>query len=281
MNHLDRVLEGPKDVIFLEIFSKNIIYLTQPMSTIKLKRPVYVFGPTNSGSNVIQNSLATNENVQVVRNHTVRRVNPSHWKHNLKEIGKTFQAILRRRDSVIIIAYRNLENWLASVLRTPYFIPLHTKDQKALNQALDFNQVKRVYRYVKQTVPRLHYENLISLYNEFYLTYLGYLQKYQRVVFVDYFKLINQGVSYLNQQLTPVSIRIIPRRFQLVIQKPSKRHGQPVKNRQEAIAKHQKNYTQIEQWIQEDPELKKYLNPKIKEYYEKVKAPTPAPTPTS
>ena len=222
---------------------------------------VYILGPYNSGTNLLQNIFEpinghSEEVGSKIGNFSGKYLNLKDiYKPNKKGVlscnkhpyiggYKHSNELLRlipkiiKSDSLYIICYRYIFSWIISTKKA------HYKIKKLYNGYLYNNKI---------------YPKLSSIYIDYYKMYLKLLKRYDNFIFINYSKLISpNGLEYLNDKLKPFSITIDKTHFNKVLNKPSKYHGKSVSNSLTALKK--------DQYIRE-----KYNNryPSYFEYYEK------------
>jgi hypothetical protein len=83
------------------------------------------------------------------------------------------------------------------------------------------------------------YKNIVEVYNRYYLTYKYLIEKYNNVIWIDYYKLLDKKnvKKYLDDNLSPFNIKDKENDINYILNKPSKSHGKPVNNSEEALNK--------------------------------------------
>lgn len=108
----------------------------------------------------------------------------------------------------ILCMYRPLKNWIKSIQKAPYDIVVNPDQTVRCRNG--------------------NYKNLTELYNEYYRTYMKLIRTYPNVTWLDYYKVIDPSSDYM-KRFGNVNYT--------VLEVPAKRHGNPVKNWREAMAK--------------------------------------------
>lgn len=211
---------------------------------------IQLLGPFNSGTNLMSNILQNNLSKNIIINeHTIL------WKHSIHK-SKLIEAIVRNPDTLFICAYRPLINWIYSIEKSSYDI----KWSNALKDEIEFRDTK--------------YPSIVHLYNRYYLQYMELIIQFKRVIFFDYYKILETDnvINYINNKLNGFNLFIKPKNNVLeVLKKPSKDHGQSVKTSEEAVKKRDK---QMEDFLK-NPEkvlfINKNLDTNIKTFFDPIK----------
>lgn len=113
------------------------------------------------------------------------------------------------------------------------------------------------------------YSNIIELYNIYYNNYIKLLEN-KNVIFINYFKLLDsESYLYVNEKLKDYNLQIHNiENYQKNLNKPSKQHGNPVKNYNEAYEKY---FTEQEKYKNLCIENNLYIDSNIVDYFEKIK----------
>jgi len=88
------------------------------------------------------------------------------------------------------------------------------------------------------TFKGMPYENIIAIYNTYYNNYKYLIAKYENVICINYYKLldVDSVKQYINNKLKPFKLSLKPSdNIIAILNKPSKGHGKPVKNVKEAL----------------------------------------------
>lgn len=191
------------------------------------KKNIIIIGPFCSGTNLIENIFLTNKfnhNINVLKNCSV------YWKHTLdtdlllKTVGP---------DSIIVIMYRNIYNWIVSICKMKY----NLKFDK-INDKINFVSSPNDKIISKFHPANITFNNIVDVYNAYYKKYFDLKSKYaSNVIIVNYDELISDnGFEYLNSKLNNSELEILSKElFIKQLNKPSKKHGHCVKNNQEAL----------------------------------------------
>jgi hypothetical protein len=97
------------------------------------------------------------------------------------------------------------------------------------------------------------------------------IQQNSNVIFVDYYKLINNDSSfeYLNQKLSPLGIKVNNREKMLKeLNKPAKTHGKCIQNSNIALQNYLLNQELVKQFVIKNTRLNHTINTKVIEYFE-------------
>ena len=103
---------------------------------------VYIFGPFNSGTNLIMKIIT----LMPINNVIVNEENV--WKHTIK--SPEIQQIIDNKNNIVIFMYKNVYNWLYSIKKCSYDIVFS-------------NMYSEVGLYSKK------FANMIELYNFYYI----------------------------------------------------------------------------------------------------------------
>lgn len=189
-------------------------------------KTIQVLGPFGSGTNLLCNILKNScDNVYIKTGDEITLI----WKHVLNR--KLIDSALKTSDTIFIIMYKNVYNWVNSINNYSYDIEYTTYDQ-----IVTFQDIK--------------YKNIIELYNTYYEMYIQYLIENDNIIWIDYYKLIqDESFEYLQHKLNSVGISLRSKKdFTEWLNTPSKEHGICVKNNAEALT----NYPIINKKIRED-----------------------------
>ena len=88
------------------------------------------------------------------------------------------------------------------------------------------------------TFKGMPYENIIAIYNTYYNNYKYLIAKYENVICINYYKLLDVDTvkHYINNKLKPFKLSLKPSdNIIAILNKPSKGHGSPVQNVKEAL----------------------------------------------
>ena len=202
---------------------------------------IRIFGPFHSGTNLIHNII--NEVGCTVDGATITAVQTD--KHDL---APDFLD-----DEFVVIMYKNLYNWIYSINKEPYDIV--------------FNDLTTEISFRGET-----YQNIIHLYNSYYLSYMDLLTSHKNIIFLDYGKVIDDGgFDYVSSQFDKIGIDFFVNRidkFTEVLGKPAKTHGFSRTNSSDAHL----NYLPIQQvfkeFIQEKTLIGHFVDPDITDFFE-------------
>lgn len=118
--------------------------------------------------------------------------------------------------------YKPIYHWIESIKKHPY----------------DIKWNKDIY--IKCTFKdKTEYKNIVELYNSYYLTYKYLIEKYNNVIWIDYYKLLDKEnvKKYIEDKLSSFNIKINENNINDILNKPSKIHGNLVNNSEEALKK--------------------------------------------
>ena len=193
----------------------------------------------NTGTNLITKLLSN------------LHINEQLFKHTVKM--NKLQSIANKPNTLIIIMYKNIFNWLYSIKKESY--------------ELNVNKLTDKINFLGNT-----YQNTIDIYNTYYRNYIQLINIYPNIVWLDYIKLIDikSGYSYLETKLSPFKLNLINEtKFIEILNKPSKSHGNTVKNANEATSKYEPNKVMVKQFlIKKKPKLIKDIDLSIIQYFE-------------
>lgn len=169
---------------------------------------IYIFGPFNTGNNLLINILKENNfNINYIID-----------KHTLDP--DIIKNVCESSNHYIIFLYKPIYNWLASIKKAPYFIEFQNDH--------------------KITLWKYQFNNIIELYNYYYSMYQNFLILFpEYTIYLNYYNLLDEfnGYEYLNQKLQKFSIHIEKNIYVSCLSRPSKNHGQSVSNAMEALFK--------------------------------------------
>lgn len=225
---------------------------------------VFCIGPFNSGTNLIQNILAnaqpvnmnTSENIRVFNKpeNDPQWINSVHLKHCF--LKNVLNKYIHMKNMGIIVLYKNVYNWIYSIKKEPYeFKFINTK-----NKLFD-----------TLTLGPYKFDHIIQAHNLYYTIYMDILEKNSNVVFIDYYKLINNEscFEYLNQKLSPLGIKIQNReKMMKEMNKPAKNHGKSIQNSNLALKNYLSNQELVKQFVIKNTKLNHTVNTKIIQYFE-------------
>lgn len=194
---------------------------------------VLVFGPYNSGTNLVQRIFTpiNGHHDEVNLRHGGIRISKlvGGAKHSFLDLPRKINAIYRY-DVLYIICYRNIYSWINSCLNWSYKIKINSEDD------IDF--------YARK------WSSLVEIYNEYYLMYINLIKKYRNVIFLNYSKLIEPeiGYKYLYHKIKKFRLYIRPNYFKYCLSSPSKYHerGKSVSNSSEAYIKEKETVKRLE-----------------------------------
>ena len=211
---------------------------------------IQILGPFNTGTNLLSKILKKNVD-QIIEIHPEGHT--LFWKHTIrKDIIQ--EHIDSNNDTLFICLYKPLHYWLCSMLKESYCLNWNKKiESKILN-----------FRGLKFT-------NIIDVYNTYYNGYMELINNNDRVIFMDYYEIINDSTveEYITNKLSPFNLSLrINNDILLILNKPAKGHGNSVESSE--MAKEKKNYcyNKINSCKKNRAIIKKYYNYEITKYFE-------------
>jgi hypothetical protein len=99
---------------------------------------------------------------------------------------------------------------------------------------------------------------------------MSLLERYPNAIFLDYNKVIENSTSfdYINQKLSKVQMRLSSiKNFNKILMKPSKNHGNPVKNANEAKNQYINNQQIVSNFLNNKPKFKRSIKHILIKYY--------------
>lgn len=220
---------------------------------------ITVIGAWNSGTNLIHNILLNSgcSDIQTGDKIDVYPIHVPLWKHNPKM--NLVKDIIQDKNNIVIIMYRNIYNWIYSMLKSSYEVKMKSIDKVVNIDNKDHN-------------INICFSNLINLYNHYYVNYKNFIENNTNVVFFDYNKIIDKGKAfdYINFKLSILGIKL--NSYDKMIEqlnKPAKNHGKSVKNSLEANSKLEPRKQQtINMLHNQYPKLLEFINIDLIEFYE-------------
>ena len=220
-------------------------------------KEIHIFGPVNTGTNliikIINNCKCIDKTTQQIL-HAGDQLklwnNQTAIKHctNINVI----QNDINNSDTLAIIMYKNVYNWIYSLKKKSYEIKFN-----GLNKPVIFN--KNIYK------------NAIQLYNYYYSTYINLINKNKNVIFLDYYKIIDKETcfNYINSKLEKYNLYLESNNKLIeTLNKSSKDHGNPVKNSDEALKSYLSNKLLVKKFIIRNTNINKDVNNQIIKYFE-------------
>lgn len=220
---------------------------------------ITVVGAWNTGTNLLYNILINSSciDTKIGNKVDIYPVNEPIWKHNPNM--NVLKNLIENKNNIVIIMYRNIYNWLYSMLKASYEVEFTSLDSVARIK----NKKHNIYIYFK---------NIIHLYNHYYTNYKNFLEHNENVVFFDYNKIIDKNIAfdYINTKLLHLDIKIDS--YDNMIQQldiPAKKHGNPVKNALEAKNELETRKTHIIDMINnKTPKLLQFIDSDLMNFYE-------------
>lgn len=212
---------------------------------------IQLLGPYNTGSNLLAKILKQNikQDIQIDREGQTL-----FWKHttNKSLIEKNINL---NKDTLFICLYKPIHNWICSMQKSSYDI----KWDKTLTGKCTITYLKKMYK------------NIILIYNEYYNMYIQLINAHKRVIFMNYYDIINKEnvVKYITNKLFVYNLSIKNNHnIFSILDKPSKRHGKSVNSSNEAINKKNKCINKINNCEKNKLIINKHFNYKIKKFFE-------------
>jgi len=180
-------------------------------------RTVQLLSPFNCGSNLVYKILSPITNC-------INAGSTHLWKHAVykENIEKN---VRRHKNTIFIIMYRPLYSWIKSAQKCSY----------------DLQWDKTLNGPVK--IRGRTFKNIIALH-EFYYNMYAYLHnKYNNVIFLEYYEICKQDTSYdyLQSKLSKFNVNLTsPEKYASILNVKSKPHGNPVKNSNDALEKYKR-----------------------------------------
>lgn len=230
--------------------------------TAKDINQLFCIGPFNSGTNLLQNILSnadarntnTNQKINVFDKpeNDPQWINSVHLKHCF--LKNVLNKYIHMKNIGIIVLYKNVYNWIYSIKKEPY-------DFKFIKKKLFENLLLGPY----------HFEHIIQAHNLYYTLYMNIIENNSNVIFIDYYKLINNDSSfeYVNKKLSPLGIKINNReKMMKELNKPAKNHGNSIQNSNLALQNYLSNQEMVKQFIIKNTKLNHTIHPKVIQYFE-------------
>ena len=141
-------------------------------------------------------------------------------KDNLEE------CIINNKNTLFICMYKPINHWIESIKKSLYNI---TWNKDIYSKCTFKDKSKNIFEY----------KNIVELYNSYYLTYKYLIEKYNNVIWIDYYKLLDKEnvKKYIKDKLSSFNIKDKENNINDILNKPSKIHGNPVNNSEEALKK--------------------------------------------
>jgi hypothetical protein len=221
---------------------------------------VFCIGPFNSGTNLLEKILTNSDTINIYNNDSIKIINKERdeWIPNVNFkhcfLRNILDKYIHSKNTGIIILYKNVYNWLYSMKKEHYDIKMI---KNKLFDTLLFGQYK--------------FDDIIQVYNLYYTMYMDIIEKNSNVIFVDYYKLINNDSSfeYLNQKLSPLGIKVNNREKMVrQLNEPAKNHGKCIQNSNLALQNYLLNQHLVKQFVIQNTKLNHTINTKVIEYFE-------------
>ena len=218
-----------------------------------MSKNIHVIGPYNTGTNLLFNIINNSECIDLIQNKSIS-IEHQHrpfGKHTLDI--KIIENYLNNPDNLLIIMYKNVNNWLYSIKKAHY-------------------DIKYTKLYFPVELDNKKFPNMIELYNFYYINYMSILEKYPNAIFLDYKMVINKSKSYdyINNKLSKINLFInLKNKFNETLMTPAKNHGTSVKNVIEAKESYSGIQDMVKKFLLTKPKFKRSIKPVLIDYYEK------------
>ena len=220
-------------------------------------KSVYVIGPFNTGTNLVhklfEKSMCINNitNEQLIVHEPKQKIVRGLSNKHLTNV-KIINSYAEKHDTLIIIMYKNIYNWIYSLKKESYDIKFTKIDDPI-------------------TFCDNPYKNVVQLYNYYYSMYMFLIKHNTNVIYLDYEKIIDKDTcfDYINSKIEKYNLQLSSKEeFIKVLNKPSKNHGNPVNNSDEALESYLKNQTLVKTFLLKNTNMYKDVNQKFIDYFE-------------
>lgn len=220
---------------------------------------ITVIGAWNTGTHLLHNILVSSNCIcsTTESNVEIYPVNKPIWKHNpnMNVVKNTIED----KNNIVIIMYRNIYNWIHSMLKSSYEVEFTSLDGVA--------KIKN-----KKHNINICFRNIIHLYNYYYTKYKYFIENNCNVIFFDYNKIIDKNIAfdYINKKLSHLDIKITSHDNMIKeLDRPSKPHGNPVKNASHAKSTSEERKKNIISRLHNNhPKLLQFISKDIIDFYE-------------
>ena len=223
---------------------------------------IQLFGPFNSGTNLVAKIL-----IDFCKGGLCNDGSFHTWKH-ICDYEIMSSLATKHKKTLFICMYKPVVNWIYSMKKESYNIDW--KEKMNLDVPIIFNHGPEFFGL---TPTKKHYQNIVDLHKTYSDFYRKLVTEHENCIFLEYYKIIDPVTvrGYLYRKLSPFGITLISTgNIQKILNKPSKFHGNPVKNYRQAFSKKAKNERLIRA---EHPEfeslLSKYHDKTLISYFEK------------
>lgn len=225
-------------------------------------KKIQILGPFNSGTNLITKILkkAVNESIALeAEGHTY------FWKHNF--IFNKIEKFIKKNPNILFICmYRDLFEWIISIQKKSYKLRSFKFNGNIRDNKSKY-YLKNINLDTFCELNGVNFKNPIALYNYYYKNYIILLKKYKNVICLSYSKIIKKetNFNYLTEKLDIFDLTLNNNGFKLALNRPSKNHGKPVQNSEQAL---KKNENVIKKFSKKNINLiNKDKNKKVINYY--------------
>ena len=224
---------------------------------------LFCIGPFNSGTNLLNNILnnaycinrKSKKIIKILEADKINREpNPILKEISLKHVFS--EEVLNKYVNIkhigIVVLYKNIYNWIYSIKKSPYHLVFDT-----LFTTIDFKGNK--------------FDNIIELYNTYYKMYINIIEKNNNVIFIDYYKLIDDKISfnYINYKLSKFGLCIVSKlKLFQELNTPSKNHGDCVSNSKKALENYLMNQKLVKNYIINNTNLIEKVDTNINNFFE-------------
>lgn len=228
------------------------------MSKLKEINQIFCIGPFNTGTNLLQNIISNSDCINIENNKLIKLRNKETepW---IKDVNvkhcfsrNVLNQFIYTKNMGVIILYKNVYNWIYSIKKEPY--------------EFKFNKI-----FDTVIIDKYIFKNIIETHNLYYTMYMNILEKNSNVIFVDYYKLINNETcfDYINKKLLPLGIKISNREKMMEqLNKPAKQHGSCIQTSLFALNQYISNQELVQNFIIKNTNLSNSINNKIIHYFE-------------
>lgn len=201
---------------------------------------IQILGPFGSGSNLVYKILTNSlkQNINVISPGSRELM----WKHEPR-IKKLLHTIISNPNTLFIICYRSLCEWIASIKKESYDLTCHSK---RIIKGLQFNNIN-----FRSSIPinlvdwctlkidkfnTLKFKSIFDVYFTYYNNYVKLINKFPNVICLSYNKLLSKDriYDYLMNKLNRYNLSLNKKAVFETLNKPSKGHGHSVKNSEQA-----------------------------------------------
>jgi hypothetical protein len=209
-------------------------------------KKIIIIGPFCTGTNLINNILFDNcYDLQYDKKISIIENNNNYWKHTLN-MELLYEII--DENTLIIVMYRNIYNWISSICITKYWFNFDKINKSVI---FDF-PIGKYCKIEKKFHKKCIFNNIFDIYNLYYRNYLQMKKDNKNIIYIDYKKIIMENnFDYLNNKLNEYNLYVKDKnKFITQLNKPSKNHGNCVKNNIIASEKYEDEQLKINNLIE-------------------------------